>query len=278
MEANDMLRILFIGDIVGRPGRKLVKEILPGLKKEREIDFVIANAENAAGGRGLTPAVANELFKAGCDVLTGGNHTWGNRDIFKIIDDETRILRPANYPEAQSIPGRGYGIYKEESSGYSVGVINLLGRVFMDSLECPFRTASRIVEKIRRETPIIIVDFHAEATSEKIALGWHLDGLVSAMLGTHTHVPTADENITESKTATQTDVGMTGSFSGVLGVKKEIIIHRMLTQMPVRHDLSTEDLRFCGLLMQVEAATGNALKVERLMIRNQNTDNPDAEF
>ncbi|MFW5870704.1 MAG: TIGR00282 family metallophosphoesterase [Candidatus Sumerlaeota bacterium] len=264
-----MLRILFIGDIVGRPGRKLVKELLPDLRRERDIDFVIANGENAAGGRGLTPAVAKELFKAGCDVLTGGNHTWGNRDIFKIIDEEPRILRPENYPAHADIPGNGWDIYTIASSGHLIGVVNLLGRVFMDPLECPFRAAKRAVNEIRRTTPIVIVDFHAEATSEKIAMGWHLDGLASVVLGTHTHVPTADENITEEGTATQTDVGMTGSFNGVLGVKKEVILHRMLTQMPVRHELSTGDLRFCGLLVEVEAQTGKAQSVERLMIRHE---------
>jgi len=183
------MRILFIGDVVGRPGRRAVTSYLPVLRQQKEIDFVVANGENAASGKGLTQSVAEELFKAGVDVLTGGNHTWKNKDIFKIIDDP-RILRPANYPNLAEIPGRGCGLY--DVGEHRIGVINLMGRVFLANLDCPFSVGMELAESLREQTSLILVDMHAEATSEKVALAWHLDGIVTAVIGTHTHIPTAD--------------------------------------------------------------------------------------
>jgi metallophosphoesterase (TIGR00282 family) len=195
------MQILFIGDVVGRLGRKLVTDFLAEFRREHEVDFVIANAENAAGGKGLTPSTAKQLFDAGVDVLTGGNHTWKNREIFNIIDEDPRILRPANYPPDLKVPGRGSGLYRTRTVGVEVGVINLQGRVFMAPIDCPFRVGRSLAEELGEQTPLLIVDIHAEATSEKWALAWHLDGLVTAVVGTHTHVPTADETISAAGTA-----------------------------------------------------------------------------
>lgn len=262
-----MLRILFVGDIVGRPGRNLVSQMLPEFRQRREVDFVVANGENAAGGNGLTPPIAQDLFKAGVDVLTGGNHTWKNKDILKIIDQEPRVLRPANYPPLPEIPGRGHGLFTVPGFDCSVGVVNVMGRVFMSPMDCPFRTAQSLVEELRHETPLILVDFHAEATSEKQALAWHLDGWATAVIGTHTHIPTADEKITELGTAMQTDAGMTGAYDSVLGVRKDQILHTMITHMPVRHELAKEDPRLCGLLVDADSQTGKALAVERICLK-----------
>jgi metallophosphoesterase (TIGR00282 family) len=262
-----MISIFFIGDIVGRPGRDLVKGFLPGFRRERGVDFVVANGENAAHGKGLTVAVVEELFSAGVDVITGGNHTWKNRDIFNIIDDEPRILRPANYPDYPEVPGRGHGIFHIPNTDHSIGVVNLMGRVFMNPMDDPFKVGRRLVDEIRKRTKIILVDMHAEATSEKAALAWSLDGLASVVVGTHTHVPTADENITPAGTATQSDAGMTGPYDGILGVSKEQIMLTMRTQMPVRHELAKGDLRLCGLYTRVEPTTGRATLVERICHR-----------
>lgn len=264
------MRILFIGDIVGRVGRETLERFLPSLRRERGIDFTIANAENAAGGRGLTSVVARDLFDAGVDALTGGNHSWKNKEIFDIIDTDPRVLRPANYPSDFQTPGHGYDVYDVPGEGAPrIGVLNLQGRVFMGPLDCPFRTARDAVAELRHDTPIIVVDIHAEATSEKIALGWYLDGLVTAVVGTHTHVPTADTTILPNGTAFQTDVGMTGSYAGVLGVQKEIIIRGMTTGLPVRHELATGDARFCGVLIEADPQTGKALAVERICLRDR---------
>lgn len=261
------MRIFFIGDIVGRPGRRLVRDLLPKFRFEKEIDFVVANGENAAGGNGMTQSVVKELFDAGVHVLTGGNHTWKNRDILKFIDDEHRIVRPANYPQEADIPGRGFETYEIPGTPWRIGVVSMLGRVFMKTMECPFRVGREIIDEIHRETPLVLVDFHAEATSEKIALGWHLDGLATAVIGTHTHVATADEMISPEGTAFQTDTGMTGPHDGVIGVNKATIIHGFLTQMPVRHDLATGDLRLNGLLIDADPETGRATGVERVCLR-----------
>jgi metallophosphoesterase (TIGR00282 family) len=261
------MRIFFIADVVGRPGRRLIGQFLPTFVQEREIDFVIANGENAAGGRGLTPGIAKELFKTGIDVLTSGNHIWRNRDILKIIDEDERILRPANYPADAPIPGRGFGVFDVPAIAGRIGVVNLLGRVFLEAVDCPFRVGREAVETLLRETPVVFVDIHAEATSEKIALGWHLDGLATAVIGTHTHVPTADEMITPNGTAFQTDAGMTGAFDGVLGVRKDIILHRMTTNLPVRHELAEGDLRLCGTLIDADEETGRATRIERVCLR-----------
>lgn len=230
-----MLRILFIGDIVGKPGRKIVKSVLKEVIKSESIDLVIANAENSAGGFGVTLEVCDELMNSGINVMTLGNHTWDNREAERVLDEIEPIVRPANYPEGTP----GSGIYLAETAkGILVGVLNLLGVVYLDSLSCPFRTADAYIQQIKKRTDIIIVDMHAEATSEKIALGWYLDGRVTAVIGTHTHVTTADEHILPKGTGYITDVGMTGPSNSVLGIKPEIILQKFLTKRPVRFELA----------------------------------------
>lgn len=256
------LRLLLIGDIVGRPGRRAVRECLPSLRQKYQLDFVIANGENAAGGNGLTPAVAEELFSCGIDVLTGGNHIWDKKEVFPLLDAEPRIIRPANYPPGA--PGVGYGIFSVRE--HKVAVINLCGRVFMPDLDCPFRLAESLVTELRAHTPLIVVDFHAEATSEKIAFGWFLDGRVTAVIGTHTHVQTADERILPGGTAYLTDVGMTGPRDGVIGVKKEIVIEKFLSQLPRRFEVASGPYQFNGCVITVDPSSGKAVAIERVQI------------
>ncbi|MBN1867301.1 TIGR00282 family metallophosphoesterase [Candidatus Sumerlaeota bacterium] len=263
------MRILFIGDVVGRPGRELVAALLPKFRKEKGIDFVLANGENAAGGKGITPEVADDLFRAGVDVLTGGNHIWQNKQVFHIIETESRLLRPANYPVDPDVPGRGSGLYEVCGSDAKIGVVNLLGRVFMAPVDCPFRVGRELVDRLRQVTPLIVVDIHAEATSEKNAMAWHLDGLVTAVIGTHTHVATADERISDAGTAAITDVGMTGAHDGVIGVRRDIILHAFLTQLPVRHELAKRDLHLRGVLIDADPATGRASAIERVSLRSE---------
>ncbi len=255
------MNILFIGDIVGRPGREAVKNLLPGLKKEYQLDFVIANAENAAGGSGITAPVAQELFNTGINVLTSGDHIWKKREIFEIIDQEERILRPANFPA--HVHGRGFGLFSTQK-GQKIGVINVNGRVFMEALECPFKTAIQIAESLSKETKIIILDIHAEATSEKIALGWYLDGKVSAILGTHTHIQTADERILPAGTAYITDVGMTGPYNSVIGRRIEDVLERFLTSVPTRFEVAEGDTRLLGGVLEIAEDTGKAKSIVRI--------------
>lgn len=254
------MKILFIGDIVGRPGREVIKNSLPALKKEHGLDFVIANAENAAAGSGITSSVAEELFDAGVNVLTSGDHIWKKREIFEIINEEERILRPVNFPSGS--PGRGYGIFKTKE-GLKVGVINVNGRVFMEALECPFKTTKQAGEELKKETNIIIVDIHAEATSEKVALGWYLDGKVSAVLGTHTHIQTADERILPGGTAYITDVGMTGPYDSVIGRRKEDVLERFITCVPTRFEVAEGNVQLHGVILDVDENTGQALSIIR---------------
>ncbi len=257
------MRILFIGDIVGESGRLTVAQMLPRLTQEHSPDIVIANGENVAGGIGITKDTAMQIFQSGVDVLTMGNHVWSKRDVYPYLDQETRIVRPANYPA--DVPGRGWEIYRTES-GESIGVINLCGRVFMDNLENPFKTADAILETLSKETKIIFIDFHGEATSEKIAFAWHMDGRVSAIAGTHTHVQTADECILPEGTAYITDAGMTGPINSVIGVKKELVIHKFLTQMPTRFEVATGETILSGVVIDVDSATGKASNIKRLRI------------
>jgi metallophosphoesterase (TIGR00282 family) len=257
------LRILHIADIMGEPGRKAVSRLLPQVVKDRDVAFVLGNGENAAGGFGLTRNVADELFSAGVDVLTGGNHMWDRREILGYIDDETRILRPANYPP--EVPGRGSRVYTAPGN-IRVGVISLLGRVFMKELDCPFRTADVEIEHVRAETPIVFVDLHAEATSEKMAMGWYLDGRASAVLGTHTHVQTADDRVLPGGTAFISDVGMTGPFDSIIGIRKELALKRFLTQMPARFSPADGDVWLNGVLVEVDVETGRALAIERIQL------------
>jgi metallophosphoesterase (TIGR00282 family) len=256
------LNILFIGDIIGRTGRRAVESRLHTLVDSRRVDLVVANGENAAAGFGLTANIAAELYDLGIDVLTSGNHIWDKREIYDYLDRESRLLRPANYPPG--LPGRGCGVYTT-AAGLEVGVLNLEGRVFMNNLDCPFRCADREIESLRRQTPIILVDFHAEATSEKAALGHYLDGRVSAVVGTHTHVQTADEGVLSKGTAYISDVGLTGSRDAVIGMRKEEAIDRFLTQLPVRFEVAKKDPILCAVLISVDETNGKALEMHRIM-------------
>src|SRR5210317_180454 len=257
-----VLKILFIGDIIGRPGRQLVRDLLPRLVDQHMIDLVIANGENAAAGFGLTPDVVSELFDLGVDVLTTGNHVWDKRDGLVCLDQEPALLRPANYPEGA--PGRGVGVY-ETAAGLSVAVVNLEGRVFMNGLDCPFRKADAILDELGTQQRIVFVDFHAEATSEKGALGAYLDGRVSAVVGTHTHVQTADERVMPGGTAFISDVGMSGARDSVIGIRKELSVQRFLTQMPVRYEIAKKDPVLCGVVVSIDESTGRAQQIERVM-------------
>ena len=256
------MKALLIGDVVGRPGRAVVERFVVPLREELGIDLVVANCENAAGGAGITPTVAEELFRAGVDVLTSGNHVWRKREALELLKLDHRVLRPANYPEAA--PGSGSSVI-ETLSGQKVGILNLQGRVFMpDLIDCPFRTATRELERLWLVSPIIIVDMHAEATSEKVALGWFLDGKVSCVFGTHTHIATADERILPKGTGFITDVGMTGPYDSVIGRKTEQILERFLTGVPVKSEVAEGNVQLRGLLVDLDANTGKATRVERL--------------
>ena len=255
------MRILFIGDIVGSPGREAIERLVPKLKRREGADFVIANGENAAGGSGITERLAKELFSYGLDAITSGDHIWKRKDIIEVLDQYPRILRPANYPPGA--PGLGYHAIKAKN-GALVGVINLVGRVFMEPVECPFRMARQAIDELKEKTKIIIVDLHAEATSEKIAMGWYLDGLASAVIGTHTHVQTADERVLPQGTAYITDVGMTGPHDSVIGRKKEQILTRFLTQLPTRFEMADEDVQLNGALIEIDDNTGRANAIKRI--------------
>ncbi|MDK2971583.1 MAG: 2,3-cyclic-nucleotide 2-phosphodiesterase [Candidatus Sumerlaeota bacterium] len=256
------MNILFIGDIFGRPGRDAVRKALPELRRELAPDMIIANCENSAGGKGVTPRIAEELFGRGIDVLTGGNHSFYQRDTNGLFDQETRLLRPENFPPGT--PGRGIGIY-DSSAGFPVAVLNLCGRAFMDHYADPFRTIDRLIDEARRETPIIFVDFHAETTSEKVAMGWYVDGRVTAMVGTHTHIPTADERVLPGGTAHITDTGMTGPYDSVIGADKDAVLGALLTLRPHRFGVAEpRDVRLCGVLVEVDQLTGRALRIERV--------------
>ena len=255
------VKILFVGDVVGKPGRQALSRELHRLVDRHTIDIVIANGENAAGGFGLTVEVAKELFGHGIHLLTGGNHIWDKKEQVSFILSDPRIIRPANYPAGA--PGVGCAILTTPG-GVKVAVLNLEGRVFMKSLECPFLIADREIKRLKQETAIIIVDFHAEATSEKSALGWYLDGRVSAVVGTHTHVQTADERILPQGTAFLTDAGMTGSFDSVIGMGKEETIHRFLTQLPAKFEVGKKDIRLNAVVIGVDEQSGKAVSIERI--------------
>ena len=238
-----------------------MEQHLPQLRGE--YDAIVVNVENAAGGQGITCEMANRFLDLGIDVMTGGNHIWNNRDIFNFIDRDDRLLRPLNYPPDADIAGSGAGVYTL-ACGEKLAVVNLLGRVFMKPMECPFRVGREAVEDLRRETPLVLVDIHAEATSEKRAMGFHLDGLATAVVGTHTHVPTADEEILPGGTAYITDVGMTGPYDSIIGVKKNIILKNFLTGMPVRHQVANADARLCAVAIEADSKTGKAISIERV--------------
>lgn len=253
------MRILFIGDIFGRPGRRVVEDHLRDIVQSRKINLVIANAENAAGGFGITPRIAEELFRHGIDLMTTGNHVWDKREIYDYLNAERRILRPANFPDA---PGRG--VYCGETrEGVPYAVVHLLGRVFMAPVDDPFRGADRLLAGLPPECLIRIIDIHAEATSEKQAFGWYLDGRATAVIGTHTHVPTADERVLPGGTAYITDVGMTGPYESVIGVQRQIAIEKFLKQLPQRYEPAEGDVRLSAVIVEADEQTGRARSIER---------------
>jgi 2',3'-cyclic-nucleotide 2'-phosphodiesterase len=258
------LRILFIGDIVGSPGRKIVSDRLADILAERRIDLCLANGENSASGFGITPRLAEELFAAGIEVLTGGNHTWDRKEILEYFPHQPRLLRPANFPNGA--PGSGL-FTGSAKNGTGYAVLNLQGRTFMAPLEDPFRTAQLALAKIPPDLKVIIVDMHAEATSEKQAMGWFLDGKVSAVLGTHTHVATADNHVLPGGTAYITDVGMTGPHDSIIGMEKHAIIQRFLDAMPARFSVAEGDVQMNTVLLDVDESTGQSRSIERLNFR-----------
>jgi len=255
------MNILMVGDVFGSPGRRCLKSLLPGLRQRLALDLVVVNGENASGGLGLSSRVADELFSYGAGVLTTGNHVWRQRDLVPMLDKEPRLLRPANYP--QDAPGRGWTL-AETKSGRRVGVINLEGRVFMNPLDDPFRVADEILAGPLRKVKIILVDMHGEATSEKQAMGRYLDGRVSAVLGTHTHVPTADERILAGGTAYQTDVGLTGPVDSVIGMDPKTATHRLRTFRPLPFKVAAGPVAINATLVRVDPETGKATKIERI--------------
>jgi metallophosphoesterase (TIGR00282 family) len=253
------MNILFIGDIFASPGRRIIADHLQDIVETNRIDLTIANAENAAGGFGLTPSIAEELFGLGLDVLTSGNHVWDKREVYDYLGRQPRLLRPANYPEA---PGHGAIVWRARN-GVDCAVINLQGRTYMPSTDCPFRKADQILGALDPAIKVKFVDFHAEATSEKIALGWYLDGRVSAVIGTHTHVPTADTRILPGGAAYQTDCGMTGPYHSVIGVQTDIIVQRFLTGLPVRMEAARHNPELHAVIVDVDEATGKARAIRR---------------
>ncbi|MDE0184971.1 MAG: TIGR00282 family metallophosphoesterase [Candidatus Poribacteria bacterium] len=256
------MKFLFIGDIVGRPGREAALALMPILtQKHGPFDAVIANAENAAGGKGVTRAIVDELFEWGVDVITTGNHVWAQREVFEFIDTVPNLIRPANFPK--NTPGRG-SIVATTNAGVEIGVINIAGQVYMENYENPFHTLDFILPQIRAQTKLVIVDFHAEATSEKIAMGWYADGKVSAIIGTHTHVQTADERVLPQGTAYITDVGMTGPHDSVIGMKKDIVLRRFLTMLPVRHKVADDDVMLSAVVLELDEKTGKAISIQRI--------------
>jgi metallophosphoesterase (TIGR00282 family) len=255
-----------IGDIVAKPGRKLVEMHLPYLIEQHKLDFVVANVENIAHGFGVTPETADEVLRVGADVLTSGNHIWDKKEILEYIHSENRLLRPANYPKI--VPGKGH-IIARSRKGFKVGVLNVQGRVFMGPSEDPFSIAQELVEQMRKETPIILVDMHGEASSEKQAMGWFLDGKVTAVCGTHTHVPTADQRILPSGTAYVTDIGMTGPYDSIIGVEKDQIIQKFLDQIPTRFEPAKENPILQSVLIEVDENSGLAQTIQRITVRGE---------
>ncbi len=255
------MKLLFVGDVVGSPGRRLLEELLPELRERHKPDFVVVNGENAAGGIGITPKEADAFFAAGVDVITLGNHTYRHHEVYGYLDREERIVRPANYPKAN--PGHGFTVV--DGGGGRLAVVNLMGQVFLEAARSPFAEVDAILAELRGRATHVLVDFHAEATSEKVAMGWHLDGRVTACVGTHTHVPTADARVLPGGTAYCTDVGMTGPRGGVIGVKRELALKRFLTMTNVRYETSTEDPWLNGVLVEA-GPDGRATAIEQLLL------------
>lgn len=254
------INVLFIGDIVGSTGRKALKASLPELKSKYNPHIIIANGENAASGRGITSAIANEFFNWGIHGITMGNHTWDNKDIFEFIDDEPRMVRPANFPPGT--PGQGYTVIK--ANGKQLAIVNLQGRTFLPAIDCPFRAADEIVDELRQKVKCILVDFHAEATSEKIAMGWHMDGRASMVVGTHTHVQSNDDTILPGGTAYITDTGMVGSKEGILGMQREAVLYKFKTQLPARFQVDEGKWQFHAVFAELDEASGKARRIEKI--------------
>ena len=257
------MKVLFIGDIFGEPGRRALARAVPRLVAQRQIDIVIGNGENAAGGFGITPELAEELFDLGLSVITTGNHAWDKKEILDYFPRQPRLLRPANYPSG--VPGNG-SVVVESAGGEQLGVLQLMGRAYMPTLDCPFQVAKKELAALKKRTAAVIVDMHAEATSEKMAMGHYLDGEVVAVVGTHTHVQTADDQILPKGTAYLTDIGMTGPLHSVIGVKKELAIEKFLTGMPRRFEVASGPSVFCAVLIELDARLGKALSIERIRI------------
>lgn len=257
------MRLLFVGDVVGKPGRRAVLNLLPRLVDRHRADYVVVNVENLAGGFGVTPEVMAELDELPIDCFTTGNHVWDKKEGLELLEREPRLLRPANYPDGN--PGRGVYV-GETAAGIPVATINLEGRVFMSSLESPFTVADRLLAGLGKEVKVVLVDFHCEATSEKQALGFYLDGRVSAVLGTHTHVPTADERVLPGGTALQTDVGMTGPYESVIGMRVDKVLKRFLMQTPAPFEVAKRDVRLAGAVIDIDEDTGHARGIERLLV------------
>lgn len=257
------MKILFVGDVYGKPGRRAAALLIPKLIETHGVDFCIVNGENSAGGFGITEKIGKKFHAYGADVITTGNHVWDQKESISYIQSGDRILRPANYPD--DVGGIGAGVF-ESREGVPVGVVSLQGRTNMLDLDCPFRLGDKLVSDLREKTPIIVIDFHAEATSEKIAMGWFMDGKVSAVLGTHTHVQTADEQVLPQGTAYMTDAGMTGPHDSVIGAEKEAAVRRFINRMPVRFEPATGDVKLCGAVIDVDENTGKAVSIERLRL------------
>jgi hypothetical protein len=255
------MRILFLGDVVGKPGWRALRRVVPRLIDTESISLVVANGENVAGGAGIDVAGAQALFDAGVDVVTSGNHVWRRSEIVERLATDTRFLRPANFPPGT--PGVGWTVC-ETADGTMVGIVNLIGRVFMAALDCPFRAVEAVLPELRVRAGVIVVDMHGEATSEKVAMGWFLDGRVSAVLGTHTHVQTADERILPGGTADLTDVGMCGPMDSVIGVRRELVIRRFLTQMPVKFEVASGPVVVQGALVDIDPVSGRATALRRV--------------
>ena len=250
-----------MADVVGRVGRRALQHFAPLYVQQGQVDFVVANCENAAAGFGLTPKLVTQILAAGVDVITTGNHVWAHKEVYELADKEPRFLRPANYPP--EVPGSGWRVLRA-CNEVEVGVVNLCGRIFMDPLDCPFRTIDAVLEALRPQTQVVVIDFHAEATSEKVAFGRYVDGRASAVVGTHTHVQTADERILPQGTAYITDCGMTGAVESVIGMEPEAVIRRFVTRMPVKFEAAKGDGVFQGIIVEVDPKTGKALDIQRV--------------
>lgn len=256
------MKILAIGDSVGEPARKAILQLYPKIKERHGIDFCVVNGENLAGGNGITAKTAEELLRGGIDVISNGDHVWDQKDAVGVLNSNPRLLRPANYPEP--CLGRGITVV-EAKNGVKVAVLNLLGRVFLKSVDCPFKTADRLLAELPKDCKVVVVDMHAEATSEKVAIGWYLDGRVSAIFGTHTHIQTADERVLPKGTGYLTDVGMTGPYDSVIGREIEPVLHRFITQLPAKMPVAEKNVKLCGAVFDVDEATGKCRSVTRIV-------------